>query len=211
MCPIKRYWRVLPLLAVALLLAFVVLLVLKPAKIKYSVTPTEVLTYIIDKASEILPDKVAAIVQNADPDYQLVDVRNPSRFGLGMIGTAINIPSYELLAKKNRKWFDQCSKDSLTLILYGDTQQEANVAWMLLHQVGYHNLKVMSGGYPCFIGNAGTDNMKSPCPAGEKATFDVSIVSRSMSPRIGTPAGTNQRENVMPQKRKKKSGSGGGC
>jgi hypothetical protein len=38
-------------------------------------------------------------------------------------------------------------KDSVTVILYGKDQLEAIGTWMLLHQLGFDNIKVLLGGY----------------------------------------------------------------
>ena len=55
-----------------------------------------------------------------------------------------------LLDKDNLKLFKQYAADSISVIIYGQSQLEANGPWMILKQMGYQNIKVLLGGYHYF-------------------------------------------------------------
>jgi rhodanese-related sulfurtransferase len=115
--------------------------------IRFTENRKTVLSDIDEMNYEMFPDEVMAIVANQDESYLLVDLRSEYDYIKDHLEDAINIPKNMILEKNNLKILDEAAKDSLTVVLYGETQLDANGPWMILRQMGYSNLKVMLGGY----------------------------------------------------------------
>jgi len=75
-----------------------------------------------------------------------VDVRSIYDFERGSLDHAINIPIPMFLEESNKHLFDQWEQDSVTVVLYGNDQLQANGPWMLMYQLGYTNTRVLLGG-----------------------------------------------------------------
>ena len=76
-------------------------------------------------------------------EYNLIDVRDNYDFSKGHMDHAINIPINQLLESIRSKQFIGSSIE-LPTILYGVNPEQANAAWMILYQLGYENLKILS-------------------------------------------------------------------
>lgn len=114
---------------------------------RFTESRASLLSEIEEMNHEIFPDEVLEIVANQDETYLLVDLRSEYAFVKNHLDGAVNIPKNMLLEKENLQFFDKAVSDSLIVILYGETQLDANGPWMVLYQLGYPNLKVLLGGY----------------------------------------------------------------
>ena len=93
------------------------------------------------------PEEALYYAEENDPNFVFIDIRNPYDFIRGHIANSINIPFDRSISDKTLEKFDQYAMNSITVILYGNNQTDANGPWMMLKQLGYSDIKVMLGGY----------------------------------------------------------------
>jgi len=138
----------LTMIVLAILLIIIIgLITFQRPDVKYMLSPSESLTLLSDPALVITPDQVAALLKDSSGKTILIDVRNSIAYERGHINNAINIPVRELFSSKNKSFFKEIEKSGQTVILYGETQQQANGPWLMLHQTGFKNVKLFTGNY----------------------------------------------------------------
>jgi len=76
--------------------------------------------------------------------YLLIDVRSNFDYSKGHMKNAVNIPKSQLLEPKSKEIIDAAIKNNQPLILYGENPETANAACMLLFQLGYEQIKLLS-------------------------------------------------------------------
>ncbi len=178
----------------------------------YGATIQETLDEVLSYQDEITPDEAMEIVDNKTPGYKFVDIRNPYEYVKGNIDGSINIPFQKFLADKNIEFFDQMMKDSITVVVYGWDQSEANGPWMFLKQMGYANVKIMMGGYGYYSGETYDMFWESEIPQyfAEEPKYNFIEVMKSMSGG-SLPQETTDYETVVPVRKTKKTALEGGC
>ena len=123
-------------LSIAVLLFVVIiifgLITITRPDFEYKISISEALEHVLSYEGEISPEEVEEIISNKNPAYQLVDLRNPLEFQKGHIEGSVNVPLQCCLEKDMIKYFKQLQKDSVTAILYGYDQSEANGPWMIM-------------------------------------------------------------------------------
>ena len=200
-------------------LFFVVIIILgfltlrKPA-FEFKVPIDQALEQVLSFEDEMTQEAATEIVTNKVGGYQFVDIRNPNEFAKGHIETAINISREDLFASENVVFFDRMSKDSVTVILYGYDQSEANGSWMILKQLGYQNVKILLGGYGYYSGATYDMFSESEIPQYlvEEPKFDFAALMEKLSNgSTVTKTENNSTEVVVPERKKKKSKVEGGC
>ncbi len=83
--------------------------------------------------------------KNSDPSsYTLIDIRTNFDFSKGHLDNAINIPISQILQAVNNGTFSDAESTENTVILYGEHPQDADAAWMLLFQMGYEQIKILT-------------------------------------------------------------------
>ncbi|PKP35790.1 MAG: hypothetical protein CVU00_00500 [Bacteroidetes bacterium HGW-Bacteroidetes-17] len=181
---------------------------------EFKVPIDQALDQVLSFEDEMTPEKATDIVSNNMAGYQFVDVRNPYEFAKGHIETAINISSKELLASDNVALFDQMTKDSVRVILYGYNQSEANGSWMILKQLGYKNVKILLGGYEYYSGEKYNMFSESEIPQYmvEQPKYNFAALMEELSDgNSAIKPGNNHTEVIIPERKKKKSKVEGGC
>ncbi len=195
------------------LIIIVGLLTIKRPKLTYQINTDEALTEALSLMDEYFPEEIPMLVEYEDPAYQLIDIRNPYEFLKGHIETAINIPVYSIIDFENLEFFQELATDSVTIILYGHNQLEANAPWLLLKQLGYNNIKVLLGGYDYYVNGPVDfyDMPETPDYLVEEAKYDFADIIYQAS--LGQPEEETRtgQEVVVPTRRKKKSVVEGGC
>ncbi len=212
----KEITRTKRLFIFSILFAIIIiigLLTIKRPHLVYRLSPEEALTETMSLMDEYFPEDIPMLVEYADPAFQLIDIRNPYEYLKGHIETAINIPVYSILDNENLKFFKRMAADTVTIILYGKDQLEANSPWMLLNQLGYNNIKVLLGGYDYYANGPLDfyDMPEIPEYLVEEAKYDFAdIISQA---GLGQPSISSEssREVVIPVRRKKKNVVEGGC
>ena len=182
--------------------------------LKYKLSPEETVEQLLLDEYSFYPEDLVGIVEFEDPAYVLIDLRNPYEYIKGHVNGAINIPANSVLDKENLKAFDQYVKDSLTVILYGETQLDANGPWMILNQMGYENLKVLLGGYHYFTTGPLDfyDMPEIPDYLAEEPKHDFYGVMEALGSMTYEEAEAgSQPEVIIPTRKKKESVVEGGC
>lgn len=83
--------------------------------------------------------------QELDKDsYLLIDIRSSFDYSKGHMENAVNIPNSQLLEPMATKIFKDAVSAKKTMILYGENPEKANSSCILLYQLGYEPLKLLS-------------------------------------------------------------------
>ena len=161
----------------------------------------------------IFAEDVAVIAESGDKAFFLIDLRSPVDFQKSHIGNARNIPIQKILEDKNLGLLNDLAEDSVTVVLYGEDQLQANSAWVLLKQMSFDNIKVMPGGFD-YYSTSSLDLYDLPATPEymvEEPKFDFWAVLDSLS--AGQPAANVNvsSEPIQLIKREKKTQAEGGC
>ena len=190
------------------------LLTINKPDLKYQRTLDETMAYLMLNEDEIYPEDLVGIIEMEEPGYVIVDLRSPYEFIKGHIISAVNIPTNSLLDKENLKEFKRHASDSIIVILYGQTQLEANGPWMILKQMGFDNFKVLLGGYHYFTTGPLDfyDMPEVPEYMVEEPAYDYYGIMEALGSISHEDAETaDQPQVVMPVRKKKESVVEGGC
>lgn len=76
--------------------------------------------------------------------YLLIDVRSSFDYSKGHMENAVNIPKSQLLDPIATNIFKDAVSTEKTMILYGENPETANSSCLLLYQLGYEELKLLS-------------------------------------------------------------------
>ncbi len=146
-----------------------------------------------------------------NPDYVLIDVRSQFEFEKGHLENALNIYAPEILSDDNNAVFEELKEKNKTAILYGKNPNDVNAPFMLLYQLGYDNLKILT------VENSYNENkLITKNTEIEKSVADVkAFIAESIK-----KASINSDEEVVVKKvvkkvitvkKKKKAPAEGGC
>jgi rhodanese-related sulfurtransferase len=127
------------LVGLAILLAFMP----SPASKTFKLKPEELLVKSASEEIYFSVDEVARFVNNEDSTVQLIDLRSEEEFRKCNIPGSVNIPIDDLL---NPVWSGYFSQKNIKIVFYGNSDQNANVAWTIATGLGTQNCYVMKGG-----------------------------------------------------------------
>lgn len=181
---------------------------------KYQLSIDETIEQLMANEDEMFPEDLLGIIEMEEAGYVLIDLRNPYEYLKGHIRDAINIPTNSLLDKENLKLFKQYAADSISVIIYGQSQLEANGPWMILKQMGYQNIKVLLGGYHYFTTGPLDfyDMPEVPEYLVEEPAYDFYGVMEAMgSISADDTEESEQPQVVIPTRKKKGNVVEGGC
>jgi len=190
------------------------LLTINRPDLKFSMSMEEAIEQVILNEDEMYPEDLVGIIEMEEPGYVLIDLRNPYEFMKSHINGAVNIPSNSILDKANLKMFKQHLADSVTVVVYGQTQLEANGPWMILKQMGFQNIKVLMGGYHYFTTGPLDfyDMPEVPEYLVEEPAYDFFGVMETLGSRsIEEEESGDQPQVVIPTRKKKENVIEGGC
>jgi rhodanese-related sulfurtransferase len=201
---------------ITLSIFFIIILIgfitLKNPWITYKQVPEQTLSMISEKGNCLYPYELAGFVAGTDDNIVLIDIRDKFTFSKGHIPGAINISAYDLTRKKEIKHLKELKDNSVSVVLYGDNQLQANGPWMLFRQIGYDNVKVLAGGYDYYKLHkdklADTKNDNSYFKG--IADFDYAKVAGSADLN-STTTKTEAKKTVKVRRKKKKAAASGGC
>ena len=181
--------------------------------VKYVLTPAESLALLNNPSLIITPDQAVDLLKDSSGKIVFIDVRNSIAYGLGHMKNAVNIPVRELFSGKNKSFFREIEKSGQTAILYGETQQQANGPWLMLHQTGFKNVKLFTGNY-AQLDPAKSDSLTKILPQ----LSETPLIDTAALKLISAPADKKSEvpQAVKPVKKriapvKKAVSSGGGC
>jgi rhodanese-related sulfurtransferase len=203
------------LLVISLLFALIIiigLLTIQRPGLSYQLNADQALEEAMSLTGEYFPEEVPMLVEYEDPAFQLIDIRSPGEFLKGHIETAINVPVYNLLDPDISDLLRKLEKDSVTVILYGKDQLEANAPWLLLRQMGYDNIKILLGGYDYYANGPLDfyDMPETPEYLVEEPKYDFAAIIEHAGLDQGT-APSDEPEVIIPTRKKKKTLVEGGC
>ena len=190
------------------------LLTINRPDLKFSMSMEEAIEQVILNEDEMYPEDLVGIIEMEEPGYVLIDLRNPYEFMKSHINGAVNIPSNSILDKANLKMFKQHLADSVTVVVYGQTQLEANGPWMILKQMGFQNIKVLMGGYHYFTTGPLDfyDMPEVPEYLVEEPAYDFFGVMETLGSRsFEEEESGEQPQVVIPTRKKKENVIEGGC
>ncbi len=120
-----------------ILLVLIGLISYKKPKHIYDINSKNTLEKVISNDYFIGFDEIYA------PSFVLIDIRNPNEFDRGHLENAVNIYAPELLNDVNSDFLKKLQKTDKTIVLYGNNPNETITPFMLLHQLGYKNCKIL--------------------------------------------------------------------
>lgn len=143
-------------------------------------------------------------------DIALVDIRSSYEFDLGHLEKAINIPTPEILNEKNKIILQELKDSKELMVLYGRNLEEANIPFLLLYQMGFENVKILS------VDNIYLENSLITKPAEiEKPIADIQhFIDESVknaNKKVEVKKIIPIPKKVIPVKKKKKRPVEGGC
>ena len=144
-------------------------------------------------------------------DIALIDVRNQFEFEKGHIENAINIYAPEILSDENTSILNDLKSENKTIILYGSNTNDVTIPFLLLHQLGYSNLKMAA------INNSYYQNqLISKNDTIEKSAVDIKAfidesVKKSFIEAKPIPVKISPPKKVITVEKKKKKPAEGGC
>ncbi len=77
-------------------------------------------------------------------NHVLVDIRTQFEYDKGHLDKAINVSSPEFLSDENSKLFEKFKEENKTIVMYGNNPNEAITSYMLLSQLGFDNIKILT-------------------------------------------------------------------
>lgn len=149
--------------------------------------------------------------QKMDPEnYLLLDVRNSFDFSKGHIENAFNVPMSQILNTESIAKFKKSETLKKQVILYAEHPQEANASWLLLYQLGYEGVKVLSAKTFYHDRHFYAQNIEVGKPSFDYA---MEMKKASIQKVKNTPVIKPQpvKKKVITQPKKKKRAPEGGC
>lgn len=204
----------LTIVVVAFVLVIITgLITFRRPDIKYVLTPSESLLLLNDTSAYVTPLQVNSMFSDSSGKTVFVDVRNSIAFERGHLKSAINIPVRELFSEKSKSFFKEIEKAGQTVILYGETQQQANGPWLMLRQTGFKNAKLFTGNY-AQLDPAEADSLTRFLPQlSETPLIDTAALKALSAPKIVNNSNVEPvktvKKTVVPVE--KEASSGGGC
>ena len=145
-----------------------------------------------------------------NPGFALIDIRSPYEFNKGHLKNAINISTPEILNRENKEVFRELQDENKTMVLYGKDPEEANIPFLLLYQLGYSNLKLLSVDNTYFQNQLVTRSIEVEKPIADIQGFiDESAKNRSKTVDLQENAPAPKK--IITVKKKKKKPVEGGC
>ena len=81
-------------------------------------------------------------IDNAN--HVMVDIRTPFDYDKGHLDNAINISSPEILSDDNSELLKKIKEEKKTIVLYGNNPNEVITPYMLLSQLGFDDIKILT-------------------------------------------------------------------
>ncbi|NOU48606.1 MAG: rhodanese-like domain-containing protein [Bacteroidales bacterium] len=198
----------LTIAVVAIALVFVIgLLTFQKPEVEYKLTPDVALSHLTDVNLMVNVEQAQEIIRQNDANMIFIDVRNPISFGRDHIEKAINIPLRELLDKSSLKLLRSLNEKGKTMVIYGETPQQASGAWMMLQQTGFQNTKMLNGSYT----ELGSKSDKTAAMFSETPMIDMEALKTltSAAPVTEVQNTPSAKKTVIPAK--VETSKGGGC
>lgn len=141
----------------------------------------------------------------------LIDVRSQFEFEKGHLENAINMASPEMLSVENQAILNEIKNLNKTIVIYGNNAQEANIPFLMLFQLGFDDIKLLTVELDYLQNKLVTNNEDVEMPITNIKAF----IDESRKNSDGTDSLMNTQSNI-PKKiitvqKKKKRAAEGGC
>jgi rhodanese-related sulfurtransferase len=145
------------------------------------------------------------------PDNVLIDIRNKYEFEKGHLENAINIYAPEILSDKNSEIFEKLNEDSKTIILYGNSPGEVVTPFMILHQLGVANIKILSSEISYLENNLNSKEVEVETYQNDVTAYIQESIKKAAIVEKPKPVVVKTPKKIIPIKKKKKMPVEGGC
>lgn len=159
----------------------------------------------------ISEDYFISLTDINNPDYVLIDVRNQFEYEKGHLENAVNIYAAEILSDENSAIFKELKENSETAILYGTNPNEVNEPFMLLYQLGYDNIKILTIENSYVENELITKNIKIEKSVADVNAFIAESVKKASKATKQKIVVKKPAKKVITVKKKKKAPAEGGC
>ncbi len=140
--------------------------------------------------------------------YVLIDIRSNFEYAKGHIKDAINISAHQIFSDNTTKLLNSLKNEDKTIIVYGENPDEADSVWMLLYQLGYENVKILSVETKYIDSEFQVKNYDLEKPSVNYA--QVMAKAQSFSGNVSETKKSAPKK-VLPRPKKKKRVAEGGC
>ena len=169
-----------------------------------------------------------ALEQISSPDYlmaqkdidmanqAIIDVRTQIDFDKGHLENAINMYAPETLNNDNSELLKDLKDEGKTLVLYGNNPTEAIAPYMVLYQLGYENIKILSVENSYYQNKLITKDVSLENPVADvnafiQESFKKKEEAMKKAEVVNKPKTIPAPKKVIPIKKKKKMPVEGGC
>ncbi len=203
---IQKNWKLISASAVFVVIILIGFFTLHKPDLKYQLSAEQAAALLQNPQWEIFP---ADLAREVGSNLQIVDLRTPNDFLKGHIAGSVNIPEPSLFDAQNIEQLDLWDNQAATIVLVGKDQSQAAGPWMLLSQMGYQNLKILTGGWNQYI--AWQQNPASGIARIGQPRHDFAKIMESTNQGVATKVGSEKKEIVLPTRKAKKAKAEGGC
>ncbi len=203
-------WRTLIALS-AFVLVLIIGFVTRPKPLlSYEKTMSESVDALVESDAYFYPWDLESVISGEIDTIVLFDLRNNFVFGQGHIPGAENLSASVLSREENIERMKNLRDMGVTVVLYGETQLDANGPWMLYRQVGFNNVKILLGGYSYYLENKEDLYSTVDDDAYIKgfARYDYAEMA---APKEGAAVSSETEKPVQVQRRQKTNVASGGC
>ena len=186
-----------------ILAVLVGLLTFKRPKNMYAISTKTTLENLTTKTYLISTDEISY------SGMVLIDTRSPYEYDKGHLENAINIPSAEILSDENQSKFQEYMNSNLTVVLYGNSPEEANIPFSILEQLGFDNIKVLAASISYFQNKLIITKSDIEKPVADIKGFLEESAKNSNSEVKEEPQEPTVKKIIPVQKKKKKPVEGG--
>jgi rhodanese-related sulfurtransferase len=202
---IQKNWKLILASVVFVIIILIGFITLRKPDLKFKMTVEQAAALLQNPELEILPAEVNAKAAS----FVIVDLRTPNEFLKGSIPGSVNIPEPSLFDTQNIEQLDLWDNQASTIVLVGRDQSQAAGPWMLLRQMGYENLKILTGGWNQYI--AWQQNPSSGVARIGQPRHDFTKIMESAKPGNISKTESEKKEVVVPTRKAKKAKAEGGC
>ena len=182
------------------------LLTFKRPKNMYAISTKTTLENLTSKTYLISTDEISYT------GMVLIDMRSPYEYDKGHLENAINMPSAEILSDENQSKFQEYMNSNLTVVLYGNSPEEANIPFAILEQLGFDNVKVLAANIGYFQNKLITTKSEIEKPVADiKGFLEESAKNSNSSVKEQDEVQEPTVKKVIPVQKKKKKPVEGGC
>lgn len=145
---------------------------------------------------------------NTETDM-LIDVRSQFDFEKGHLDNAINMATPEILSEENQSILNEIKDLNKTIVIYGTNAQEANIPFVILYQLGFDNLKLLTVDLSYLQNKLVTNNSDIEKPVTDIKAFINESINSNGADSLNSFQPNVPKKIITVQKKKKRAAEGG--